>query len=1162
MRHALARLCPLVLGLVLAVGSTVAPAAHAHPEGLHALVFSKTAAGAYRHASIPAGIAMFEELAAERGWEITATEDSSVFNDTDLASFDVVVLLQTSGMVWDSDAQRAAFRDYLHTGGGVVAIHNAVDMNIEDRFPWWDETLGMTMTGHSAVVRGTAKVADHTHPSGGPLPHRWTRNEEWYNFDHSARGDVHVLVTADETTYDPGPHRMGHDHPISWCRDVDGGRVWATAMGHEASTYSEPLFRAHVAGGVESAAGQVAADCGPTDWGSYEKVPLDTGTRAPGTLDIAPDGRVFFTEYGGRLKVYDPERRYSVTAGTLPVYTGGEDGLTGLALDPDFATNGWLYLAYAPLDPAPGEVIPGGAHVRISRFTMTGDTLDPASEKVLLRVPGWREQEPGHTGGALAFGPDGDLFIGTGDDVNPFHSDGYTPIDERPGRALFDAQGTAANTDDLRGKILRITPTPDGSYTVPSGNLFPEGTAKTRPEIYAMGFRNAFRFTVHPTTGVIYAADYGPDAGADSADRGPGALVEWNIIDEPGNYGWPYCVGRGVPYNDYDFATKRSGPKFDCARPVNTSPNNTGLTELPPSKDAEVWYGQGAHGRAFPELGSGGEAPMAFPVYRYDPDNSSEIKFPPYFHDTPFFGEWSRNALFEFRLDGSGHLHKVNGFLSDSDFRSPMDMRFGPDGAMYLLEWGTGFGRNNPDSGLYRIEYSGGDRRPVVRMTATPDSGAGPLTVRFSSEGTADPEGGRITYSWDFGDGNPASDRPDPEHTFTDNGVYNVQLTATDPQGNTGVANKTVTVGNTRPEVHFTRPVNGGMFGFGDTVPFAAGGHDAEDGVLDCADITVTPVLGHDSHGHDTPPVHRCSGAFVAEADTAHQELNTYYVAKAEYTDRGAPGLPALSAEEQVILQPKHKQAEFHDRSRGVRIVPHTGAESGARIGDISDGDWVSYRPVNLTGIERVSFRVSSPAGGGTIELRAGSPDGRLLASRSVPATGGWDRYTNLPAVPVADPGSTFELFMVFRTRQNHAFDVDSVTYVGDGVGEPARRSGRLVGIGGMCVDADAHGTANGTKVQLWQCNGGANQTWDVVDGTVRSLGKCMNVHGGSVDDGAVVELWDCNGSPAQRWSLEPDGALRNGSKCLDAAGGGSEAGTRLLIWSCHGGPNQRWALA
>ncbi|GAB2791295.1 ThuA domain-containing protein [Amycolatopsis magusensis] len=1152
MRHRLARVLAIICGVLVVVG-LAPPVATGHPEGLHVLVFSETAAGAYRHDSIPAGITMIEQLAAQNEWELTKSENSTVFNDATLATFDVIVMLQTSGMVWDNDAQRAAVQKYVRGGGGIVAVHNATDMNIEQQFPWWDQMLGMTMTQHSATVSGTAKVADRKHPSGQGLPDRWTRTEEWYNFNRSARGDVHVLVTADESTYDAGQYKMGHDHPISWCRNFEGGRLWATGMGHQASSYSEPLFREHVKGGVESAGGKVAADCGPTVWSSFEKVTLDDNTVGPAALDIAKDGRVFYAEYGGKVKIFKPDTRTTVTAATINAYTGGEDGLTGLALDPNFATTRWIYLMYSPAG--------GTEHIaRVSRFTVNGDTLDPASEQVIMKVPSSRAApEPGHTGGYLAFGPNGNLYIGPGDDIEPFRSDGYAPIDERPGWASNDAQGTAANTNDLRGKILRIHPQPDGTYTIPSGNMFPPGTAKTKPEIYAMGFRNAFRFSVHPTTGVIYAADYAADAGNDNPNRGPAATTEWNIITSPGFYGWPYCVGDNIPYNDYNFATKQSGPKFNCDSPVNNSPNNTGLTNLPAARKADLWYGGGANGFKFPEMGDGGEAPMAFPAYQYDPGNPSATKFPEYFDQTPFFGEWSRNKMFEFRLGQDGKLLKINNFLSNLSFKSPMDAKFGPDGALYLLEWGSGFGRDNPDSGLYRIDYTTADRSPIATAVATPSSGSSPLAVQFSSAGSADPEGGPVTFRWEFGDG-ATSTLANPAHTYNARGQFNAKLTVTDAGGKTGVANVIVTSGNTSPTVNLSIP-DGGMFDWGSTIPYTVTVTDPEDGTIDCTKVSTTPALGHDQHSHDLSPIPGCSGTLSPQTDSAHAEANVSYVADSRYTDKGATGVPALTGSRKVLLHPKQKQAEFFTGSSGVRVVSQSGAQSGARVGDISNNDWISFKPYNFTGINQVSVRLSSPSGGGTVELRAGSPTGALIASVPVQSTGGWDTYAGMPAVNVANPGGTTELFLVFKTNAANSYDIDSMTFTGPGVGTPGNpgTGGPIVGIGSKCVDVNGGSTTDGAKVQLWTCSGGANQAWTRTGQVFQALGKCLNANGTA--DGALVQLWTCNGSSSQNWSVQADGTLRNGGKCLDANGGASADGTQLITWTCNGGTNQRWTV-
>jgi glucose/arabinose dehydrogenase len=1007
---------------IMPVVSTAAPA----PD-FRALLFTKTAG--YRHDSIPAGVAMFQKLGADNNFEVVHTEDSAVFNDANLATYDVVIMFQTSGMVWNTDAERAAIQKYVSDGGGVAAIHNATDMGIDSSFPWWDDLVnaGAHMPSHSpGVLQGTAKVVDRTNPSTAGLPERWQRAEEWYNFDRNIRGKAHVLVTADERTYNPGSDAMGADHPISWCRDVGLAKVWSTGMGHPIGAYSEPLFAQHLLGGVKIAAKAVQADCAATVDSSFEKVALDTNTKAPTALDVAPDGRVFYTEILGQVKVVDPATGSTSTALDLPVYSGGEDGIVGIALDPAFATNHWLYLYYSP---------PGTAEInRVSRFTANGNTIDPASEVKVLDIPASRLEEPGHTGGYLTFGPGGNLYVGVGDDTNPFQSSGYSPVDERPGRDLFDAQRTAASTNDLRGKILRIHPEPAGGYTVPSGNMFAPGTEKTRPEIYAMGFRNPFRFSVD-TDGTIVMADYGPDARTADPNRGPDGMVEWNVIRSPGNYGWPYCVANNIAYNDFDFATSTSGPKFDCANPVNNSPNNTGLTQLPTARPAEVFYGYGASPE-FPEMGTGGAAPMAGPVYRYDPNLASERKFPAYYDGKPFFYEWARNRIFTFSRDSQGSILKIDPWLASQRTLAPMDMRFGPDGAMYLLEWGGGYGRDNPDSGLYRIDYNQGNRRPIAQATATPTSGRFPLRVTFSSAGSADPEGTAVKFEWDFGDGG-RSTAPNPVHTYMTPGAFNARLVVTDATGKTGTTNVSITSGNTAPSVSLARPVNGGMFDFGDTVPFEIRVSDPEDGRIDCGKVIAQPALGHDSHPHPTEQIKACRGSFKTLVDSGHADANIFYSLDASYTDGGGRNAPPLTSRVAHVLQPKHKQAEYFSGSSGIRIVSQAGAESGRRIGDISDGDWISFKPVNFTGINQVRLRASSPTGGGWVELRAGSTTGPLVAKVDIPSTGGWDNYVLLPAVDITRPAGTTELFMVFRGSQPSPFDLDSMTFIGPGVATP-----------------------------------------------------------------------------------------------------------------------------
>ena len=458
---------------------------------------------------------------------------------------------------------------------------------------------------------------------------------------------------------------------------------------------------------------------GPQTDGAFHKVILvsdrdtdgnneaEDNLRDPMELSVAGDGRVFYAQRNGEVYFWGPKTNKTFRVGIIPVFTGLEDGLLGMTLDPNFDVNNHLYLFYSTPKTVV-EFVGGKARKKgfnlVSRFTIKNGAIDMASEKEMIRIKTQRD-ECCHSGGSLTFDSKGNLYASVGDNTNPFASDGYAPIDERPGRFAWDAQKSSANPNDLRGKILRVTPQADGTVRIPEGNLFDgEGT---RSEVYIMGNRNPFRISVDSRNDYLYWGEVGPDAGGRRGNRGPAGYDEINQARRSGNFGWPLFIGDNKPYNDYNFEEKESGEPFNPAKPINDSPHNTGIQQLPPAQSAFIHY---AH---FPSVrwrtinAGGGRTAMAGPVYYFDDKLQSTKKLPEKYDHSLFIYEWSRNWIINVKLDENDNLARMERFCPKMTFKRPMDIELGPDGCLYVIEWGTAWGKNQ-DTQIVRVEYHSG----------------------------------------------------------------------------------------------------------------------------------------------------------------------------------------------------------------------------------------------------------------------------------------------------------------------------------------------------------------------------------------------------------------------------------------------------------------------
>jgi cytochrome c len=779
------------------------------------LLFTKTKG--FHHESISAGIAAIKKIGEENNFSVDVDSTSDVFNDDDLKNYRAVIFLSTTGNILNSDEQ-LALQHYIEAGGGFVGIHAAADA--EYNWAWYNKLVGAYFKNHPAVTKATVVVKDTNFIAMKGIPEKWERTDEWYNYKN-INADLKVVATLDEDSYEGGEN--GPDHPIAWYHDFDGGRAFYTGGGHTNESYSEPLFLQHLAGGIKYAMG---SDSAKLDYSKsyavkapeenrFTKVILSNDLNEPMEIAVAPSGFVYIIERSGNFYAYNPTQNATKLVYKFPVLPDTKqafgNGLLGVTIDPDFKNNKYIYFFYTP------NTQP--AHQNISRFKMTGDdSLDLASEKVIIQVPIDMEVSA-HTGGSLAWDKHKNLFISTGDNTVPFESDGYAPLDERPGRKTFDAQRSAGNANDLRGKILRIHPEPDGSYTIPDGNLFPKGTAGTRPEIFVMGCRNPYRISVNQETSTLYWGEVGPDAGEDSR-HGPRGYDEFNQAKKPGNYGWPYFVGDSKAYHDSDFATKKVGDLFNAAAPVNNSVNNTGIKTLPPATKAMIWYPYNLS-EEFPDLGEGGRTAMAGPVYHYNKNLAKKNSIPQYYDKALFVFDWMRNWIYAIRFDDNEQYKRMEAFMPlTGDFRRPIDMDITPEGVMYLLEYGSVYGADNDDARLVRIDYNGGNRAPVANISANDSIGLEPLKINFSSSNSYDyDEDDQLRYEWKFEDDKTTSAEANPVHSFTKKGVYHVTLKVTDPAGLNSMDTMEIKVGNTTPQLTINTQGNGSFYF--DNVPLA-----------------------------------------------------------------------------------------------------------------------------------------------------------------------------------------------------------------------------------------------------------------------------------------------------------------------------------------------------
>ena len=448
----------------------------------------------------------------------------------------------------------------------------------------------------------------------------------------------------------------------------------------------------------------------------------DPSMDEPMKMDFYQDAQgnvnIYWIERGGAIKYYDAAAKTMKPVGHLEVLYTTESGLQGIALDPDFKSNRRIFFYWAPVSP---KVF------RISRFNLKADnTLDNASEKVILDIPDTRIGLNVHNGGALHFDKQGNLWVTVGEHDHTSHEPTYYHNTTDPETSGEDE---APDTYSLYGSLLKIHPEPDGSYTIPKGNFGEFWSAKfksqgrnvlsakyadpnlVRREIYVKGFRDAMTVQVDNKTGWAVVSDCGAQCHKIPACYycpTHGKTEKTMLITEPSFQGWNYFIADNFPY-----AIDKADERNPLA-PVNNSPFRKGVDTLPPAVPGTYMYGLPETAKRWP-AGNPWICSLGGFMYRYDADNPSRIKLPPHFEGRFFMKDQNQSFIRSIEVDAKGAFVKAStdlfsGILTKSN---SLDMRQGPDGALYLLNYAKYQYTKDETTGIFRIEYAG-DCKPVA----------------------------------------------------------------------------------------------------------------------------------------------------------------------------------------------------------------------------------------------------------------------------------------------------------------------------------------------------------------------------------------------------------------------------------------------------------------
>jgi glucose/arabinose dehydrogenase len=542
----------------------------------------------------------------------------------------------------------------------------------------------------------------------------------------------------------------------------------------------------------------------------------------PTGLAFTPDGRMLITTQGGQVHIYQNGALLPTAAINIGsrLCTNSERGLLGVAVDPNFTTNRYVYFFYTfnKFNTCPtGQPTNANNPVnRVSRFVLADDNTIAASSETIL-IDNIHSPNGNHNGGDLHFGKDGLLYISVGDG-------GADYAGNSGGAGANDA---ARDRHVLLGKILRITR--DGA--IPSGNPFQGSnsgrcntTGITTPgnwcqETLASGLRNPFRIAFDPNAANtrFFINDVGQGAWEEIDEGIAGADYGWNIREG-------HCANGST--------TNCGAPPAGLTNPIFDYPHGCTVGSV---------SGNSITGGAFVPNG----------VWSSEYDGSY------------LFGEYVCGKIFRIKPNGSGGFTATE-FATDLGSGSAVTMIFGPYQNTQALYYTTYAGGGQ----VRRIRYTAAtNRNPVASATANPTTGAAPLTVTFNASGSTDPDGDTLTYSWNFGDGTNGTSAT-PTHTYAMIGTYNAVVTVSDGRGGTATATVRIDVGNTAPVPVINTPTATQLFRVGEIITLNGAATDAQDGSLQNNRLTWEVFLHHNNdHTHPyLPPTVGNNITFTAPA--------------------------------------------------------------------------------------------------------------------------------------------------------------------------------------------------------------------------------------------------------------------------------------------------------